>query len=134
VQLLDQNERDGGGHTHNPAMIEKARTHLAKLTAAFAKFLSDSAIFYQELMLQASCSFCLFSLRLLFVFDTVNPSTMYTLYCILPAQHQLEGRFKTVSHDGRAVETIGNSTEEGLRDDYLRCISRCLLYLGDIAR
>ena len=64
MQLLDQNERDGGGHTPNPAMIEKARTHLAKLTAAFAKFLSDSAIFYQELMLQASCN--VLTSRLLF--------------------------------------------------------------------
>lgn len=44
----------------NPAAASlalKARTHLAKLVAAFTKFLSDGSSFYQDLMLKVSTRF-----------------------------------------------------------------------------
>ena len=61
--------------------VEKLRTHLARLHSAFATFLSDAALFYQELM------------------------------------RALEDKHRAANND-----------------DSPRCIHRCLLYLGDIAR
>ena len=48
-------ESAGGRHaTADPLMLEKAKSHLARLNSAFAKFLSDSITFYQETMLKVS--------------------------------------------------------------------------------
>lgn len=66
VQLLDQsnattpNANNSNKSANNSAtatltsseMGVKAKTHLARLTAAFIKFLSDGSMFYQDLMLK----------------------------------------------------------------------------------
>jgi hypothetical protein len=51
VQLLEQTEPNPA-NAANMSTIEKAKAHLARLTAVFSKFLSDASTFYQELMLQ----------------------------------------------------------------------------------
>ena len=94
--------------------VEKQRFYLVQLTAALISFLSDSTIFYQDMMLEVNMHVFITA------FESVSRECIYSMYYI-----QLESRVGDLKLVG------GMSTEV---DIIVKCVYRCLLYLGDLSR